>query len=729
MRVEGKTAHFSEKSLHLSYLKDFRVDQCPLFQQHKCNQHRPYTCFHWHFKNQRRRRPILRRDGTFNYSPDVYCTKYDESTGECPDGDECPNLHRTAGDTERRYHLRYYKTGMCVHDTDSRGLCVKNGVHCAFAHGQNDMRPPVYDKKEQEMIDHPETDVTGSGPNSLDKERNLMSEDPKWQDTNYVLANYKTEPCKKPPRLCRQGYACPQFHNPRDKRRSPKKYKYRSTPCPNVKQADEWGDPANCEHGDSCQYCHTRTEQQFHPEIYKSTRCNDVQQNGYCPRAAFCAFAHVENEMVSGREVGAPGLTCLADIVSSALPQEEPRKIAEHGDGPAPHKPHRNGRHSLSDLNSGALSGHGKSRTLSGPTSSAAEPLPFHTSPLAVPAGSAAHAGGPAGGGNYPKAPGSERGEKDAQLRRRIHEIDTDPRLDPMEKLRRKNSLFASLGIPLSSSVPAGAAGGRLYGPADPLDSMMGQMSLDPAGDADDGVMAQIDRELEREEREQQALGAALSAPVNIPRAGLGEPLGGLSPSAGSPLLSGLALLGSRAGGSVDQGLLGRSNSMYGSNSLFEYSGSPTKSSLGAIGGQLISQSPLIGNSFGALEVQRLREELSQNRLKLVQWEESLLQARTACEAWQREAEEFKLRAKMAEQARDESQRRLQGLQRDIDAIRSELHGVRPVSDLDSLPVGTLNTLKAQLVADLERIDKAILGQVQAQHQGRGPGGQPRWLQ
>ena len=37
---------------------------------------------------------------------------------------------------------------------------------------------------------------------------------------------------------------------------------------------------------------------------------------------------------------------------------------------------------------------------------------------------------------------------------------------------------------------------------------------------------------------------------------------------------------------------------------------------------------------------------------------------------------------------------------------RSELHGVRPTSDIESLPVGTLNTLKAQLVADLERIDK-----------------------
>lgn len=70
------------------YLKEFRTEQCPLFVQHKCTQHRPYTCFHWHFVNQRRRRSIRRRDGTFNYSPDVYCTKYDEAAGLCPEGDE-----------------------------------------------------------------------------------------------------------------------------------------------------------------------------------------------------------------------------------------------------------------------------------------------------------------------------------------------------------------------------------------------------------------------------------------------------------------------------------------------------------------------------------------------------------------------------------------------------------------------------------------------------------------
>lgn len=79
-------------SFFFRYLKEFRTQQCPLFLQHKCTQHRPFTCFHWHFMNQRRRRPIRKRDGTFNYSPDVYCTKYDDTNGLCPDGDEWVKL-------------------------------------------------------------------------------------------------------------------------------------------------------------------------------------------------------------------------------------------------------------------------------------------------------------------------------------------------------------------------------------------------------------------------------------------------------------------------------------------------------------------------------------------------------------------------------------------------------------------------------------------------------------
>uniref|UniRef100_A0A8C5EYS6 C3H1-type domain-containing protein n=1 Tax=Gopherus evgoodei TaxID=1825980 RepID=A0A8C5EYS6_9SAUR len=209
-------------------------------------------------------------------------------------------------DTERKYHLRYYKTGTCIHETDARGHCVKNGLHCAFAHGPHDLRPPVYDIRELQAQEALQNGQLGGGENIPDLQpgilasqamiEKILNEDPRWLDTNFVLAGYKTEQCTKPPRLCRQGYACPHYHNSRDRRRNPRKFKYRSTPCPSVKHADEWGEPSKCENGDNCQYCHSRTEQQFHPEIYKSTKCNDIRQTGYCPRGPFCAFAHIESE-------------------------------------------------------------------------------------------------------------------------------------------------------------------------------------------------------------------------------------------------------------------------------------------------------------------------------------------------------------------------------------------------------------------------------------------------
>uniref|UniRef100_A0A8C8J8A1 C3H1-type domain-containing protein n=1 Tax=Oncorhynchus tshawytscha TaxID=74940 RepID=A0A8C8J8A1_ONCTS len=268
-----------EKPQHYTYLKEFRTEQCPLFVQHKCTQHRPFSCFHWHFLNQRRRRPIRRRDGTFNYSPDVYCTKYDESTGTCPDADECPFLHGTAGDTERRYHLRYYKTGSCIHETDGKGHCGKNGSHCAFAHGSHDLRCPIYDVREVQVMESQGGSgaAEGGGGDGLVAStaliEKILSEEPRWQNNNYVLSHYKTDLCKKPPRLCRQGYACPYYHNSKDRRRSPHKHKYRALPCPAVKHSEEWGDPSKCEGEEGCQYCHTRSEQQFHPEVPLAGLC------------------------------------------------------------------------------------------------------------------------------------------------------------------------------------------------------------------------------------------------------------------------------------------------------------------------------------------------------------------------------------------------------------------------------------------------------------------------
>ncbi|XP_041531942.1 putative E3 ubiquitin-protein ligase UNKL isoform X2 [Microtus oregoni] len=326
----------TEKPTHYRYLKEFRTEQCSLFLQHKCSQHRPFTCFHWHFLNQRRRRPLRRRDGTFNYSPDVYCSKYDEATGLCPDGDECPYLHRTTGDTERKYHLRYYKTGTCIHETDARGHCVKNGLHCAFAHGPLDLRPPVCDIRELQAQEALQNGQLSSGDGVPDLQpgvlasqamiEKILGEDPRWQDSNFVLGSYKTEQCPKPPRLCRQGYACPHYHNSRDRRRNPRRFQYRSTPCPSVKHGDEWGEPSRCEGGDSCQYCHSRTEQQFHPEIYKSTKCNDMRQTGYCPRGPFCAFAHVEKSLGMVNDWSCRDLSSNSASTYSSQPGSAKRK-------------------------------------------------------------------------------------------------------------------------------------------------------------------------------------------------------------------------------------------------------------------------------------------------------------------------------------------------------------------------------------------------------------------
>uniref|UniRef100_A0A914R2N7 Uncharacterized protein n=1 Tax=Parascaris equorum TaxID=6256 RepID=A0A914R2N7_PAREQ len=44
----------------------------------------------------RRRRPVRKPDGSFNYSADIYCDKYDENTGICPDGDRL--LHYWSSD-------------------------------------------------------------------------------------------------------------------------------------------------------------------------------------------------------------------------------------------------------------------------------------------------------------------------------------------------------------------------------------------------------------------------------------------------------------------------------------------------------------------------------------------------------------------------------------------------------------------------------------------------------
>ncbi|KAM4762110.1 RING finger protein unkempt homolog isoform 6-T6 [Cyanocitta cristata] len=591
-----------EKPQHYTYLKEFRTEQCPLFVQHKCTQHRPYTCFHWHFVNQRRRRSIRRRDGTFNYSPDIYCTKYDETTGICPEGDECPFLHRTTGDTERRYHLRYYKTGICIHETDSKGNCTKNGVHCAFAHGPHDLRSPVYDIRElqaMEALQNGQTTSEGGieGQSAVAASHamieKILSEEPRWQDTTYVLGNYKTEQCKKPPRLCRQGYACPYYHNSKDRRRSPRKHKYRSSPCPSVKHGDEWGDPSKCENGDSCQYCHTRTEQQFHPEQAK------MKSHSLEHRSQEQPLLQPKQDILGILPVGSPLTSSISSSITSSLAATPP--------SPA-------GTSSIPGMNANALPFYPTSDTVESVIESALDDLDLNEFGVAA-----------------------------------------------LEKT------FDSSTVPHTSGIMIGGSLLQSSAPVNIPGSLGSSASFHSASP---------------------------SPPVSLSSHFLHQPQGHLSQSENTFL-----------GTSASHGSLGL-NGM--NSSIWEHFASGSFSP---------STSPAFLSGPGAAELARLRQELDEANGTIKQWEESWKQAKQACDAWKKEAEEANDRANTANMECELAREQREALELQVKKLQEELERIhtgqdpqflRSFSDLETLSLSSLYTLQKQLRANLEKVDKAV---------------------
>lgn len=298
-----------EIEIHLRHLHYFRVYQCPLFVFKKCPHHKPHTCFHWHYENQRRRNPYSSKT---LYDPNSYCNRYNEAIGCCSHGSNCKNAYNVFENTEVNFHPIYFKTNYC--SFDGKGICTVKGKFCPDAHGMGDFR----------AINNPQTDVTAQKPttNPLDNQQVLSETNENsvsdfdyyknndkinnndilekaykylWFDQSYIVAFYKTVACYKINENCRQGYSCNMYHSFNDRRRSVLHYKYESKVCPLVKKNEEWLNPLVCPLKDNCNQCHTRTEQQFHPEIYKSIACADYQISGTCPRGPYCAFFHKTN--------------------------------------------------------------------------------------------------------------------------------------------------------------------------------------------------------------------------------------------------------------------------------------------------------------------------------------------------------------------------------------------------------------------------------------------------
>uniref|UniRef100_H2YS29 C3H1-type domain-containing protein n=1 Tax=Ciona savignyi TaxID=51511 RepID=H2YS29_CIOSA len=697
----------TEKPFHYTYLKEFRVNQCPLFLQHKCTQHRPFTCFNWHFSNQRRRRPLKKRDGLFNYSADAYCSKYDETTGICPNGDDCSFIHRNTGDTERRYHLRYYKTGTCIHETDSRGNCVKNGPHCAFAHGAQDLRPPVYDIREHALEQNQMTSSNEQiGQDSVNLGEKIVNEDPKWQDANFVLANYKTEVCKRPPRLCRQGYACPQYHNAKDRRRNPKKFKYRSSPCPNVKQGDDWKDPSCCEKGDSCLFCHTRTEQQFHPEIYKSTKCHDMTQTGYCPRGPFCAFAHVEQEI---RVVeGSPPSVTNADItqidakefqLSNALGDKNPANS-------------NLGWKFIPELDESNIT---LQNQLIGSEHLLSKSFPSCPSPISKPRSGSLSSNKDANY-LYSKAPGSERSGGD-----NLSTPGFGASTVAWPSVGVQRSALVGSYSSTNSSPPhhfpkpvniLNTEAAPFYPPDETVDSVVGSAledldyfrnkSLDPNGNNGSNLKMWT--------RSVQSSNATallqMSDPVNIPQDSMlrlgSDFVNGMQGSL--PSVSPLSKLGTGMDFPSSDPLLAPQMSgrfPMGANSRYHPQGNQSL--------------PSLSSSLGSGMVPMVDLERMQEKCK--QWERSWNQAKAACDAWKREATDANERARAAEELAKHTQERVNNLEIHLKSFleyTSEnsspqckfLHQHCEKNDLKQFNLANLKQLQVKYKEDLELIEK-----------------------
>ena len=118
-----------------------------------------------------------------------------------------------------------------------------------------------------------------------------------------------------------------------------------------------------------------------------------------------------------------------------------------------------------------------------------------------------------------------------------------------------------------------------------------------------------------------------------------------------------------------------------------------------------------LGSPREQTERAALREELRQAKAVISSWHDSWKQAKHACDAWKREAEDAtnKLRSEREGAARriDELERRLRDTEAKLQALQTQAPVRKLVENIEisRLPLSSLEQLQHQLRFDLERID------------------------
>ena len=249
------------KPKHTYLSTEWKVKLCNLYKPHEWKE-----CPFWHcqkkqqekeiieygsiktFNNERRRPSVMRDDGTPNYSATEYCKRYDKVTGACPNGDTCPLLHETRGNSEFEMHVSRALTKECTLNP------CPYGKFCGRAHTKEELRPLVLPKEKE------------------------------WTDEQ-MMAHYKFDPCKK--RGCNEKVrSCKNWHTESDRR-----YRDDDTRepgmCPNLDM---------CNKPETCMYFHSSTGLRYHRALYKQRDCM-WKTKADCRNRDRCTFKHTEDKV------------------------------------------------------------------------------------------------------------------------------------------------------------------------------------------------------------------------------------------------------------------------------------------------------------------------------------------------------------------------------------------------------------------------------------------------
>jgi len=121
------------------------------------------------------------------------------------------------------------------------------------------------------------------------------------KDANWFVFEYKVNKCPRGNK-CRDRILCGGYHREKERRRDPRKFKYDTMPCPEVKPGahHHWMLPHYCSNGDACNHTHTLLETMHHPLLYKSTLCVNYMENKQCDWGPYCSHAHGPEDLNDG---------------------------------------------------------------------------------------------------------------------------------------------------------------------------------------------------------------------------------------------------------------------------------------------------------------------------------------------------------------------------------------------------------------------------------------------